>query len=319
MSRSTMLSRVAARVYWMARYLERVESSARLVNVTSEVMLDLPYTTDEGWSTLIDITGSGHHFTGNEARNQEKAVCRFLLSDTNNPASLISSLAGARENARTIREIMPSATWERINAAHLFALDELTGNLSRSARAQKLREIVGYCHRISGLLESSLSRGDAYEFRRLGINLERADMTTRVIDIRASSEVETDSPAIKQGYWRSILRSLSADSAYRQKMQATISRDAVLDFLLHDDQHPRALTRCIGQMGVALKSLPRNRRPLAYCRELTGHVSRDVERLSRDKALRGYLDQCQVKLGKMHEQISTTYFRLGGHRRGRQS
>ena len=314
-----MLSRVADRIYWMARYLERVENSARLVNVTTEVMLDRPFATDQGWSTLVDITGSSRNFAAKNARNPEKAVCRFLLNEDSNPASLINSLACARENARTIREIMPSPTWEQINAAHLFAAENLRGNLSRSARAQKLRDMIGHCHRINGLLESSLSRGDAYEFRRLGTNLERADMTTRIIDVRASSELEADAPANKQGYWRSILRSLSADSAYRQKMQATISRDAVLDFLLHDHQHPRALARCIGQMGVALKRLPRNRRPLSYCRDLSTHFSRDVERLARDKALRSYLDQCQIKLGTMHEQIAVTYFRLGGHRRGRQS
>lgn len=318
MSGSNMLSRVANRIYWMARYLERVENTARLINVTTDVMLDLPYVTDAGWLTLIEITGSGNNFAPSGASNQELAVCRFMLTDTGNPDSLLNSLAAARENARTIREILPTATWEMINATHLHAKQYLTGQLSRSARAQGLREIIDCCYRISGLLESSLSRGEAYEFRRLGTHLERADMTTRLIDIRASSEVVTDSPATRQGYWRSILRSLSADSAYRRKMQATISRDAVLDFLLHDAQYPRSLAFCINEMGLALKQLPRNRRPLTFCRELTEHFSADVERLSRDKALRQYLDKGQVYLAQMHELTSLTYFSLNGHRKGRQ-
>ncbi|MEM6574690.1 MAG: alpha-E domain-containing protein [Pseudomonadota bacterium] len=318
MSLSPMLSRVADRVYWLARYLERVENTARLINVTTDLMLDLPTTGHDGWSTLIDITGSSPHFDRADASNQEQAVCRFLLSDRDNPGSLISSLAGARENARTIREIMPTETWELINAAHLYARDNLAGQLSRSARAAHLRRLIGLGQQLSGLLENSLSRGDAYEFRRLGSNLERADMTTRIIDVRAASEVQADSPASRQGYWRSILRSLSADSAYRRRMQATISRDSVLDFLLHDASYPRSLEFCVAQMGLALKQLPRNRRALTYCRELSKHFSRDVERLARDSALSEYLDRCQVYLGQLHELIALTYFSLDGHRRSRQ-
>lgn len=318
MSSPNMLSRVADRVYWTARYLERVENTARLVNVTTEVLLDLPQRNDSAWYKLVEITGSTALFGGASARNQELAVCRFLLSDLSHPGSLAASLASARENARTIREILPTETWELINAAHLFARDQLTGKLSRSNRADRLRRMIGFCHRINGLLESSLSRGTAYEFLSLGRNLERADMTTRIIDVRASSEVQTDTPTARQSYWRSILRSLSADSAYRRQMQATISRSAVLDFLLHDPLHPRSLAFSINQVAEALKQLPRSRRPLTFCKELSTFCARDVERLSADSALKGFLDRCQVRLGEMHEVIAETYFKVEGQRQQQQ-
>lgn len=313
-----MLSRVADRVYWLARYMERVENTARLIEVTSAVQLDRPTRTETGWSILVAITGSASHYAAVDTQNQEQAVCRFLISDAKNPGSIYQSLAAARENARTIRDIMPPKTWELINEAYLYTREELTGSLSRSARGNRLRRLVGHCHRLSGLLHSSLSRGEAFEFRRLGMNLERADMTTRIIDVRASSEIETDSPAARQGYWRSILRSLSADAAYRREMQATIHREAVLDFLLHDTHFPRSLVFCLEQMVAALKRLPRNRRLQVYLRELTHRFSRNVDRLSSDERLSEYLDNCQKDLGQLHELIALTYFSLDGHRRRRQ-
>ena len=122
-----VLSRVAERVYWLGRYLERAESTARLITVNTNLIMDLPVRLPLGWRPLIDITGSGELFESlyGKGNATERNVCRFLATDTRNPGSIINSIVGVRENARTVRENMPRITFEYINELYLFARSAL--------------------------------------------------------------------------------------------------------------------------------------------------------------------------------------------------
>ena len=176
-----LLSRVAERVYWQARYLERAENMARLLHVFSALQLDLPKGTKLGWQSLIQITGHDTYFSTKYKQENERNVVKFLLAEKNG-ISLVDMLVSARENARTTREIMPTEAFELINGLHHFARDHAEKGLHRAERNNILEQIVSRAQQIGGLLAGSMSRDEAYSFVRLGRSLERADMTTRIIE-----------------------------------------------------------------------------------------------------------------------------------------
>ena len=110
-----MLARVAENIYWLARYLERAENTARLISVNANLLLDLQRGYELGWQPLVDITGSRHVFDAQKRRNDEREVVQFLLADAENPGAVSASLNAARENARTLRDILPTEAWEILN------------------------------------------------------------------------------------------------------------------------------------------------------------------------------------------------------------
>ena len=181
-----MLSRVAQNVYWMARQIERAEDTARLINVNGNLLLDLPRNTTFGWLPLIFIVGAEKLFFEKDPHRlaDENNVVRFLIGDRDNPGSIISSLAAARENLRTTRDTVPPEAWEQINALYIYARDHVP---TRRGRFEFLRRVIQGAQQINGLLAGAMSRTAAYDFVRLGRYLERADMTTRILDVRSAN------------------------------------------------------------------------------------------------------------------------------------
>jgi len=177
-----MLSRVAERIYWMSRYLERAENTARLVSVYSQLLLDLPAEAELDWGTPLQILGVGDAY---RAGGSDQGELEYLLTGRGNFASLLASLHQARENARTTRDIVPSEAWQAINELQLFAENSLPA-MSRRPGSGVSGDIVRRCHEITGILEGGMSHGPAYQFVRLGRSLERADMTSRMIDVAAA-------------------------------------------------------------------------------------------------------------------------------------
>ncbi|TVR61952.1 MAG: alpha-E domain-containing protein, partial [Candidatus Competibacteraceae bacterium] len=181
-----MLSRVAQNIYWMARQIERAEDTARLINVNSNLLLDLPRNTTFGWLPLIFIVGAEKLFFEKDPNRlaDQSNVVRFLISDRDHPSSIISSLAAARENLRTTRDTVPPEAWEQINGLYIYARDHVP---SRRGRFEFLRRVIQGAQQINGLLAGAMSRTAAYDFVRLGRYLERADMTTRILDVRSAN------------------------------------------------------------------------------------------------------------------------------------
>jgi uncharacterized alpha-E superfamily protein len=306
-----MLSRVAERIYWMARYLERAENTARIVNVNSNLLLDLPRSITLGWEPLINITGSKISFRRRRLVNKERNVVQFLISDLKNPGSLLNTLQYARENARTIRDIIPREAWEHINALYLSTKSELPGGLAQRRRFDFLGSVISGTQQITGLLAGTMLHDAGYYFLRMGRNLERADMTTRIIDVQASNLLP-DNPEELLPYeniqWMSVLQSLSGYQSYRQKMQGRVHRGAVLGFLLQDKEFPRAFLHCLGEVGNCLGYLPRSDLLIAETNRIEKRVSKlDTERLQK-QTIHEFIDSLQKELGKIHNMISRNYF-----------
>lgn len=308
-----MLSRVAERVYWMGRYLERAESTARLVNVNSHLLLDLPKGMELGWWPLIEITGSQELFNELHEEATEKLVTKFLISDAKYSGSLTNSIVYARENARTIRDIIPSEAWENINELFDFVKQSLPTGLSRKNRFAFLQEVISHIQQITGLLAGTMLHDVGYDFLRLGRNLERADMTTRIVDVRSESihATETEDLApFEQFQWASVLHSMSAYQSYRHEVPGIIKSDNVLRFLLQNRRFPRAFAHCMNEAKSCLMNLP-NKKPLVARVDL---ILKDIDTLDfnslKDQALCLLIDKLQIELAEVNKHITDAYFSL---------
>ena len=178
-----MLSRVAEQLYWFGRHVERAENTARLVNVNANLIMDLPRPFKRIWANMIGITGSNDLFYRAYGTADEKSVLQFMLTDEGNPSSMACCVRMARENARSSREILPVEAWETINEFYLYVKNNPASGMRPGERHKYLNSVIRYCRQITGMLFSGMSHGSAYGFVRIGRNLERADMSTRIIDV----------------------------------------------------------------------------------------------------------------------------------------
>ncbi|MDO8262877.1 MAG: alpha-E domain-containing protein [Gallionella sp.] len=309
-----MLSRVAERVYWLGRYLERAENTARLLTVYSTLLLDLPRGARIGWHTLVEITGSHPEFHEHHQVTDERSVIHFLLADPKNSSSILNSLSMARENARTTREIIPSEAWEQINNLYLFARDNVGKSAGRGPRLQLLQQIISYCQLITGLLSGAMSHNSGYNFIRIARSLERADMTTRIVDVGSVTLLPglTAAEHVPEPYentvWMSVLRSLSAYQMYRQHVLDRVNGEDVVTFLLQDAQFPRSVVHSLTKLESCLQSLPNNAETLQQL-EVTRTLASEanIPELLQ-KGLLEYIDQLQVEIARVHACIASTWF-----------
>ena len=308
-----MLSRVAENLYWMTRYLERAENTARLINATTQVVLDLPRGASFGWDVLLKVAGLDGLFHEAYAEHDEASITRFLVSDERNPGSIVSCIRSARENCRTLREVMPRLAWERINALYLFINSRAAHAVERSRRYDILEELIERRQSVIGLLADCMSHDVAYQFIKLGRFIERADMTTRIVDIHAAVLVPRqqvpDDPAISL-LWMGVLKSLHAYQMYRRHVSVHVRSADVVNYLLKDLHFPRTVRRCLDEVETCLAVLPHNARPLKQLRVAQRRLdAMRVESLA--PSLRHeYLDAVQTDIAAIHQSIAAEYLQL---------
>jgi len=306
-----MLSRVAESLYWMARYLERAENGARLINVNTNLLLDLPKAVRPGWKPLVEMTGNESLFRTLYNDTDEASVVRFLIGDSRNPGSILSSLNNARENARTVRDYMPREVWEQVNGLTLNAKTNLAAGLSHRRRFDYLRDVIHGVQQITGLLAGSMTHDEGYQFLRLGRNLERADMTIRIIDVSAANllpEVSEELAPFRNIQWMSVLKSLSAYQMYRRAMQVRVRRPDVLKFLFKERLFPRAFYHTVCEVGECLHGLPRNRAPLERVETLKDAITGSQPDAMSQPELHQLIDRLEMGIIEIHNTISTAYF-----------
>ncbi|MDH5324879.1 MAG: alpha-E domain-containing protein [Gammaproteobacteria bacterium] len=305
-----MLSRVAERLYWFARYVERTENTARLLLVRHNLILDLPTSVQPGWDLLIDVMGVRESIAGAQVKSIEKNVVSFVFGDRENPSSIISSLAAARENMRITREVMPSETWERINSLYLSVARRGKKNLPRNSRHKVLNDIIQRCQQITGMLAGCMNHEDAYHFIRIGRNLERGDMSTRIIDVGSAHLLGADDEVLlyRNALWVSVLQSLSAYQMYRLNVRRKVRPDDVLEFLMRNPVFPRSLGHTLQEIEDSVSALPLNVVPIKVIRSVKQKLkSTEVSEL-RGNALHEFIDELQLQLGKIHHAIVSTWF-----------
>lgn len=305
-----MLSKVAERIYWTARYLERVENTARMVSVYDSLLFDLPRSIDISWFNLIVINSDEALFSERYRVRDERNVVKFLLSDNTNPSSMLSSLMMIRENMRTTRDVVPAETWEMINELYHFAKDNIQQGINRSQRHKFLNRIITGCQQINGLLYGAMNKDAGWQFIKLGQCLERCDMTTRILDAGVSMLLAQDEQSVatvEQIVWGNVLRSSSAYLNYRRAMRTAVNGMDVANFLLEDDEFPRSVRYCINRMQEAIKKLPKNKACVPVLLETAPGYSIE-ESNDLEENFREYLNQLQLNLGELHNCFAQTWF-----------
>lgn len=306
-----MLSRSAERLYWLARYLERTENTARLLSVYMNLMFDLPAGLEMSWRNLLNIFGAEEKFYEMYSQPNEQNTMHFLLTESGHSGSLISSLHFARENIRTSRDLMPDEAWEQVNEMYLYARNHIDSVSQRRGRVVFLNKIMEGCQRFTGFLYGAMSRNDAFYFIQLGRNIERADMTTRILDACPALLAEDRSAKMREyesNLWMHVLKSLSALLMYRKHRRLRIKSGDVLDYLLKDDEFPRSVSHCIKEVGDCIKQLPKSEELLDNLATLETFLSGVDNHNTTPTQLHQLLDYIQARLGVTHNQIASTWF-----------
>ena len=311
-----LLSRVAERVYWQSRYLERAENTARLLSVFSSLMMDLPPKTKLGWHSLIQIAGATEAFYEKHKVATERSVMRYMWADQND-YSISHMLVMARENARTTREVMPTEAFEHINTLYHFAKDNSLSGEKPGAKHELLEKIIASCQQLTGLISGTMSRDDTYTFISLARNIERADMTTRIVDVGSGDLLPgltggDISQQVLEPYenllWMNILRSLSAYQMYRQHVQQIVNSKDVVEFLLKDGDFPRAVIYNLNELKVLLKTLPRHGKASTQVNKALRVVRTADIAMLLERGLLEHIDAMQIEIGSIHQKIAQTWF-----------
>lgn len=306
-----MLSRNAERVYWLGRYIERAEDTARLLKAFTQVMLDIPKAKKISWKMLLQILLSEHEFNKLYDEVNEQNVISFLLNDLENPSSIRSSVRAARENARTSRDIIPLEGWEILNDLNLLVKNSAEKTIHRKERYKYLSKIISSAQQFNGMIQSSLSRNKAYEFLRIGCLLERADMTTRLLDVAAGVLLRrnTDVASLDALIWLEILKAQNGILMYRALNGPVIVPAKVLSFILHKEDFPRSIESCLREINNYFLSLPDNKQCCKTYKDLSKHLhifdsNKDID----PEFLHGFFDEIQKGLISMHNDIAATWF-----------
>ena len=308
-----MLSRVADNLYWMPRYVERTENLARLVDVSAGLMLDLPQSLGSGWQPLVTITGNEDMYAERARDYSEKSVVKFIVADQKNPGSMLTSIARAREIARTVRDILPREVWEQINELYLYVDEHAADASAKRTRYGFLGRVTTCAQTLTGMFEGIFNEGDALSFLTLGRNIERADMTSRIVDVRAATMMSGASAAELRPFetvlWMSVLRSLSGYQMYRLKTRERVHGPGVVRFLLADDQFPRGLSEsCLRRVEKYCIICP----TVDRCCGGSGRMRRAVHHTRFESLEQGelheFIDRLQVSLARTNDELARVYF-----------
>jgi uncharacterized alpha-E superfamily protein len=307
-----LLSRVAEGVYWAGRYAERAEATARLVKVHTELFLDLPKSAGVGWSPLLALTGSGEAFSTQYSDAAEDEVVAFLAVDADNPGSVIASLARARSNLRVTRTVLPPASWEVLNGLFLWAMETSAQAVDRRTRMAWMEHVVGQCQLFTGSLAGTMCHDESYSFLEIGRYIDRADMTTRVLDVQAEIVVGQGGDTLRPYAditWMNVLHSVATRHMFLQHGHSGGSGPEALRCLLKHPRFPHSIEHCLTAVSRCLLELPAHHEPMAGCAAVQSQLEdADVAELAQD-GLHEFADSLQQGLGRLHDLVTETYFR----------
>jgi uncharacterized alpha-E superfamily protein len=308
-----LLSRVADSVHWLARYMERAENVARFIGVNLNLQLDLPMDRGDQWQSLIDTSGDTEVFKDRYGKATQDTVVQFLAFDERNPNSIHSCLRAARENARSIRDTISSEMWEQVNRMYLSIRAQL--GVPEERLLDFFHDIRMGGHLFDGLTNGTMSHNEAWHFAKLGQMLERADKTSRILDVKyfillpSTRDVGTPYDDI---HWSAVLKSVSGFEMYRKKFGRISPRD-VVSFLVMDREFPRSIHFCIRSADVSLHAIT-GTPPGSFVytsEQRMGMMRAELDFASVDEILREglheYLDSLQLKMNAIGDSLKNDF------------
>jgi uncharacterized alpha-E superfamily protein len=326
-----MLSRVANCLYWMSRYIERSENTARLVDVNLQLLLDLRNIDDaalaEHWNPIIQSSGDGELFAAlNPGLPTGKSVTEFLVFEPGNPNSIVSSIAQARENARMVRDQIPVELWEELNRLYLLLRSHEGRTLWEQSPADFFSQVRNGSLLIIGIVDATVPHTEGWHFIQVGKFLERADKTTRLLDVRSYADgtrnpikVASPTDALE---WSAVLRSCSAWDSYKAIHGGEVEPRLVAEFLLYNEDFPRSIRFCIEQVDHALRNISGSnpRRFANEAERLSGRLLAElqfgrIDEVLAKHGLHTYVDLLQQQFNQIgaavfHAYISQPFYNI---------
>lgn len=315
-----MLSRVADSLYWMSRYIERAENNARIAYVNLQLALDLANQPDsdprQQWSPIISSLEENEIFNSLYAKPDSRAAIEFVSLQRKNSNSIYSCLAHARENARTTREQISSEMWEQINQLYLFIASDSAQELLRASPYEFFKRVIAGSHLFQGITHATMTHGQGWHFMRIGRLLERADCTSRILDIKYHLILPTGEKVggnIDTVQWMSVLRSCSALEAYRKTYVDQVAPWKVAEFLIMHAGFPRSIRFCIDFLDEALHCITGSdeARYANEAERLSGRLRYDVDFATIGEifqfGLHEYLEGIQKRLLELNHALYEEY------------
>lgn len=311
-----MLSRVAGSVYWLSRYLERAENVARFIEVNQNLSLGFATGLKTQWAPLIFTTGDQDLFEEHYDEYTQANVVQFLMFDRRNPNSILCCLEYARENARTVRETISVDLWHELNRYYHFVRDhEGDANTLRQPH-EFLRNVKQRSYALNGITDVTMSHGEAWCFSQVGRLLERADKTSRIVDVKyyiLLPDTAAVGSSIDVVQWSALLNSATALTMYRRQY-GPIQPERVLEFLLLDRFFPRSVHYCVVRAQESLRSITGAEAGSFRVKpdQAMGRLRSDLDYTSVDEIIaqgvHEFVDHLQERLNALDELIRDSFF-----------
>jgi uncharacterized alpha-E superfamily protein len=316
-----MLSRVANSLYWLSRYVERADNTARLVDVNLQLLLDVRRMDDQTlaglWIPIVQSTGDEALFRARYPAATGADATQFLVFDPANPNSILSSVNQARENARMVRDQLTAEFWEELNRLYLLLNSRGARQVWDHSPHELCRDVKNSSLLLNGLANATVVRNEGWSFLQAGCFIERADMTSRILDVRHSSVPERGAPPpVSQEdalAWSAVLRSCSAWDAYKARHGAEVQPAPIAEFLLLSDNFPRSVRFCVRALDTALRRISGTPgdRFTNEAEKLTGRLHAELSFSSADDifgaGLHTYVDRLQARLNDIGQALFQTY------------
>ncbi len=312
---SELLSRYAESTMWLARYLERIENLARVLDVT-EIFVRTG-ADDEGWSSVVQINADDAQFFATHPKATAASVALFYLLDRQNPNSITNIVHMARENARTLRPLISTEMWSHINVFHSWVRQLSENDIRRSQLSALCSRLKQECQTHNGITEGTFYRDQGWHFYMIGKYLERADQITRLVDIKYHTLLPQGVPIgseVDVSQWNAVLRAAAAYHAYVRTMPRRLQPDTVAGFLLLNDAFPRSLSLTLRQIYTAFQQLRVDyglRRSGVILERLDGLRAALASQTIEEIIMRGlheFLDWVQIELKALQNDIAAAFW-----------
>jgi uncharacterized alpha-E superfamily protein len=311
-----MLSRTADNLYWIARYMERADTVARLLEVGSRIsLLPSAHGYRSEWDSLLQATGMAASFAKKYGDPVQRNIESFLFFDRDNPSSVASCITGARENGRIVRTALTSQVWDALNTAY----QELKG-LERVERStlelSRLTEwVMRHAAMLRGAIDATLLRDDGFNFLNIGYYLERGDNTARLMDVKyyvLLPRVEFVGSGLDNYQWTTLLRAMGSHRAFHWAYGGDVTASKIADFLIRNPQSPRSLATCsaglVNHLGRLAKSYKRETEAQAAARSLLAGIEGTTVEAVFDEGLHEYLTRYIAETAELANAIHAAYF-----------
>lgn len=307
-----MLLKSVDHVFWLGRYLERLDDTARLINATSHVLIDSHQDTQFGWPILLDVLGQDSSAllakfrqgdTPLSLAETERAVMACLINAPDSPVSIRATSTALKHNARTIRPLIPRDMWEELNGLDLFLQQHCSTAVSRQQRYQLMAEVSRRCQMVVGVLDGTMLRGDAFDLFNIGRHLEWADMTTRIMDVLVLQQLQPTQIKRPKFRWLSVLNALGGMESYQYYLTHQKGDVDAIDYLLTYADFPRSISYCLNRVAASAKMLPHAGAILAQLQQVQAQLRPQALAELSTVQLHSLIDELQAGIIGLHQQI----------------